>query len=559
VPEAIRYCSFSKSRKFRAMFISAQSEEASVVRKDAIFAVSLATLLFLGSWEQMERIPALAFYTKEFAPRSALLSALLLNVLLMATAIFVTVRTMRRIADPWVHRAGGTVLWLALYIPLRQIVVWVEPQEAHWQRVLGLLILALAAATATSLPRWAIKVATALVMVPAPLLPLLVVHALLQQQPSREAWYDRPLARLNPSPPRQRMVLVIFDSWDRYLTFEARPDSIHLPEIDRFRTTAIDVQRTTSPANWTRLSLPSLLTGHRVSAVEPKEPDQLELTFDSGERGGLGQGMNLLRRVRELGGTTALAGWYLPYCRILAEDLCDCLWEPYFRPDWHFAEDPPRLLPMALAQWRTLLLALPLARNLGQHAAEEDAHLWMHAIAQHLLSRALRVVGDPRFNLVVLHLPMPHEPGIFDRHTKEFSTSESADYLDNLVLVDQVLGQLRMAMERHGTWDSSAVLLTSDHPLRAHLSKEDDEVSRATGHKMHPYVPFLLKMPEQTNGIEWEGPLASIVTQDLILSFLRGELHEPQDGIAWLKKRKELSREETSAPAHLYAHLTQRR
>jgi hypothetical protein len=530
-----------------------------MIRKDAVFAVSLATLVFLGSWEQIERMPALAFYTKELAPHGDLLSALLLNVLLMATGIFVIVHSLRRITAPWVRLTGETLLWLILYIPLREVVVWVEPPEAHWQRALGLVIVAIAVATATSLLRWPIKVATALVIVFAPLLPLLVSHALFQQQPSREAWHDRPVARLNPSQLRQRMVLVIFDSWDRYLTFEARPASIQLAEIDRFRDAAIDVERTTSPAIWTRLSLPSLLTGQPVKAVEPQGPDQLALTFESGEKEIFGRSMNLFRRARGLGGNTALVGWYLPYCRILAQDLCDCLWEPFFRPDWHFAEDPPRLLPIALAQWRTLFFALPLVKNLDQHAIEEDTHLWMHAIAQHLLSRALRVVGDPRLNLVVLHLPMPHEPGIFDRHTKHFSTSENADYLDNLVLVDQVLGQLRVAMERQGTWDSSAVLLTSDHPLRMYLSRKNDEVSRVTGHKMHPYVPFLLKMPGQTKGIDWMGPLASIVSQDLILSFLRGELRDPQDVVAWLKEHKELGHDETSVPARLYAHVTQRR
>ena len=167
------------------------------------------------------------------------------------------------------------------------------------------------------------------------------------------------------------------------------------------------------------------------------------------------------------------------------------------------------------------------------------------------------MVGDPRFNLVVLHLPMPHEPGIFNRHTKQFSTNASADYLDNLVLVDQVLGQLRVAMERHGTWDSSAVLLTSDHPLRAHLLKWDDEVSQVTGHKMHPYVPFLLKMPGQTKGLKWEEPMMSIVSQDLILSFLRGELREPQDAVDWLRNHGGPGREDTRTPGRFYAHVPQ--
>jgi arylsulfatase A-like enzyme len=153
---------------------------------------------------------------------------------------------------------------------------------------------------------------------------------------------------------------------------------------------------------------------------------------------------------------------------------------------------------------------------------------------------------------------MPHEPGIFDRRTKQFSTSPSADYLDNLVLVDQVLGQLRVAMERRGTWDSSAVLLTSDHPLRAHMLKGDNELSRVAGQKMHPYVPFLLKMPGQTNGLKWEGPIMSIVSQDLILSFLRGRLREPQDAVAWLRDHGEPGREDPRTPEAVYAHVSSR-
>jgi hypothetical protein len=528
-----------------------------MTKRDAVFAVSLATLMFLASWDQIERTPSLAFYNKEFATRSDLLSALLVSILVMAAAVFVTVRAVRRAGSPWLRRVIEAIFLVMLYIPLRQIIVWLEPPEMHWQRALGLIIFAAAVATITSWTRWPVKAAMALVMVLAPGLPLFLIHFWLQQQPSREALHDHPLAPLNPSPPSQRMVFVIFDSWDRYLTFEARPSSIQLPEIDRFRETAIDVARTTSPAIWTRQSLPSLLTGRSVKEVEPKGPDKLELTLESGEHEIFGQDTNLLRGVRELRGNTALTGWFLPYCRVLARDLCDCLWEPYSRPDWHFAEDPPRMLPIALAQWKSLFLAVPLAKRLDEHTDDENAHLWMHAIVQHLLSRALRVAVDPRFNLVVLHLPMPHEPGIFDRHTKQFSTSEDVDYLDNLVLVDQALGQLRVAMERHGTWDSSAVLLTSDHPLRAHVSKGDDEVSRLTGERMHPYVPFLLKMPGQTEGIKWEGPLASIVSQDLILSFLRGELRAPRDAVAWLREHGEPNQKHTRTSWRLYARAPQ--
>jgi hypothetical protein len=105
--------------------------------------------------------------------------------------------------------------------------------------------------------------------------------------------------------------------------------------------------------------------------------------------------------------------------------------------------------------------------------------------------------------------------------------------------VDQALGELGLAMERRGTWDSSLVLLAADHAFRVHLSKLTGEEAEVTSNKMHAYVPFLLKMPEQKEGLTYDGPLRTIVTQDLILSFLRGELRGTLDIVTWLRDHGE--------------------
>jgi hypothetical protein len=510
-----------------------------VIKRDALVSVSLANLLFLESWGQVQATLVRSFYNREFVTRGDLLCALIPSILLASAAIFVTLRAVRRAGSPWVYRASEAIILLLLYIPLRQAVLWVAPLGWRWRIIhaFGLVLLVGAAAIASSRRQSPIRV-DILVMGFWPLLPFLFIQFCLQPHPSRAAAHDQATAPIKSSALRQRVVLVIFDEWDRYLTFEARPNSIQLPEIDRFREGAIDVERVDSPTIWTRSSLPSLLTGHLVESVEPKGPDKLLLTLESGRKEIFGQGTNLFRSVRELGGNTALAGWYLPYCRVLAQDLCDCTWEPYDQPIPAFAEDPPYLPSIVLAQWRSLFLAVPLVHRLYQDS-EHDERLWRQAIVRRLLSRGLYLAGEARFNLVVLHLPMPHEPGIFDRHTMQFSTSPSANYLDNLVLVDHFLGELRVVMQRQGTWDSTLLLLTSDHPYRAHVFLPAGELSRVTGNRLHPFVPFLLKMPGQEEGQSCKGPLKTLVVQDLILSFLRGEVRETTDMVTWLRKHEQ--------------------
>ena len=72
-------------------------------------------------------------------------------------------------------------------------------------------------------------------------------------------------------------------------------------------------------------------------------------------------------------------------------------------------------------------------------------------------------------------------------------------------------------MEHHGTWDSSLVLLTGDHPFRVEGPlfpyKASAEESLATGDKMHAYVPFLIKMPEQKEGLMLDIPLKTTLTE----------------------------------------------
>jgi hypothetical protein len=85
------------------------------------------------------------------------------------------------------------------------------------------------------------------------------------------------------------------------------------------------------------------------------------------------------------------------------------------------------------------------------------------------------------------------------------------------------------AREGANEWDSTAVLLLSDHRMRyrpAYLNEPAD-----------PRVPFILKLPGQTAGVAYDRPFSAMVTHDLVLALLRGELRSPEQATTWLDAR----------------------
>src|SRR5204862_1921656 len=75
-------------------------------------------------------------------------------------------------------------------------------------------------------------------------------------------------------------------------------------------------------------------------------------------------------------------------------------------------------------------------------------------------SKALQFLTNSPAGLTLLHLPLPHLPGIYDAKHERLTLwqySRNRGYLQNLVLADQLFGKLRRAMESAGTWDSTWV------------------------------------------------------------------------------------------------------
>ncbi len=160
-----------------------------------------------------------------------------------------------------------------------------------------------------------------------------------------------------------------------------------------------------------------------------------------------------------------------------------------------------------------------------------------------MLDQARRLATDPSQGLVFIHWSFPHKPNIYDRTTQDFKLGKKLSYLDNLALVDRTVGELRREMESAGVWEDTILLITSDHSLRGknpsakfpHVSSEDAAV---IGSKPDPRVPFLLKLRGQRQAVTYEPAFNTVVTNDLLLALMRGELTSADNVVGWLEEHR---------------------
>jgi hypothetical protein len=355
----------------------------------------------------------------------------------------------------------------------------------------------------------------------------------------------------------RRVVWIIFDEMDFRLSFLDRPSSVRLPAFDRLRNEAIFAENAYPPGGDTVLSLPALITGRLISKSHRTAANELMLTFaDNNQTAPWSTQPNVFSRAKEMGFNSALAGWYHPYCRIIGKSLSRCSWETMsaaFLPDEAIASLVSRsrkvgvgtsMLGIGETALMPELVRVFMESRQGRVSRSHDFENYTN-----IHREAMRWVGDADLQLILLHYPIPHPPGIYDRSTHDFSFDSSSDYLGNLALADRTLAELRQQMERAGLWESTTVLVTSDHRLRADRVWRHSVIWQPTFTKVDPLVfnsvrdervPFILKMAGGKTALRYEPTFNTVLSHDLILAVLSGELAKESDVVSWLNQNRSI-------------------
>ena len=498
--------------------------------KDGLVALSLANLCFLKVG--FDLLSDRDRYFDKLPVTIPTLLALVLNLLGLATLAWLVMQVLHRFSSRWLHLIIHLLFLFLLLLPLdfirikffnitdHEVFLFLkQPVMLFCELVLLALIL--------WQHRLIAKMMAALLGILSPLAIFMLVKialVCLGLSPLKQCTNG-------PSPPplvpvhegQPRVVWIIFDEMDYRVTFEKPAAGFQFPEFDRLRQESVSATSANAPGDLTIMSMPSLILGRRISAVSDDDACDLTITFaDTGETSTWIGHPSVFSEARKLGFNTALVGWYIPYDRELGDVLNFCAWYPY--PPY----EPARAKTFSGELWQQI------------DSLTETVHLRKLFLKIHIesLRASLPLVTNSIYGLTLLHLPAPHRPGIYlpdhDRFTAVGMAhmSKVTAYFDNLVLADRELGKLRRAMEASGQWNKTWVILSADHSWRESKLYDGQRDYR---------IPYLIKPPGATVSADYTHPFNTVLTHDLILAILRGEVTNGQNVAPWLDAHGEQS------------------
>ena len=89
-----------------------------------------------------------------------------------------------------------------------------------------------------------------------------------------------------------------------------------------------------------------------------------------------------------------------------------------------------------------------------------------------LMAAAQLLIDNEAIRFAFIHLPVPHPPGIYDRHTGKLGVQGT--YLDNLVLADKAIGALLDTIGQTKAASRTIVVISSDHSWRIAMWRRGD-------------------------------------------------------------------------------------
>ena len=528
---------------------------------DFLICFSVGNLRFLRRWYDLEHLKERSMDYYRTAPADpTLLFATLLGAFLLSAVLFAAWMWVKLRPSVWKQKLAQAGFLLLLMSSLESV-------RRYWNfeggrpdlgsniallTIEGLLVAGLVMALFGDLR--VVRAARRVALFMTLLFPSLMIDfgwSRLAAEPA-SAFLPQPPAPMlarRAGPPR-RVVWLLFDEFDQHLAFDLHLPEVSLPELDRLRAESIVSNHAMQTAGWTTLAVPSLLSGVIYSSDELIDATTLRVHPPGSDKGfSWADQPNVFQRARAEGFNSAIVGWHHPYCRVLGESLVRCM-------DLPTGNSTPAILRESSAEEEGLLhttaflFRLQLANlvdmvRLRRDVTSEsvrDEFVRRRQQAQYfrIRDRAYTDIADPNLDLVFVHFPTPHPLAFYDRDRRDFALGPSRNYFDSLALVDRTVGEVRLALEKSGLWESTSLIITSDHGLRPDLWRNhsgwNPRLEELTRSGQSELVPLIVKLAGNAQGSAFDLPVSNVICGDLALALLSGEVSTPSNAIPWLDR-----------------------
>jgi hypothetical protein len=311
--------------------------------------------------------------------------------------------------------------------------------------------------------------------------------------------HDHDFAAMHRRSPGQelehpRVVWILFDELSEDQLFDHREPGLSLPNFDGLAAES-DVYSNVEPEGYmTEVVIPSLLMGEHV--------DEVHYSFRTGARfhykdrdasGPFDPQHTLPAEAQRQGWNVGIAGWWNPYCMLMAGELQSCKWT--WSEDWADRQmTSQRSIPKNLLRWFDGLYqsrpgAVVLRARLGENHRLEH---W-----------AQELITDPDMDFIFIHLTAPHGPYPYDRHLGKESAVPGGSYLDGLAEADYELGMLMKSLQQSPRWATTTLVVNGDHTWRSPTYKFEGiwtpEDERRSNHaQIDPRPALIIHNPGQS-------------------------------------------------------------
>ncbi len=326
-----------------------------------------------------------------------------------------------------------------------------------------------------------------------------------------------------------RILWIVLDELSYRQIYEHRYPGLNLPAFDKLAAGATMFTRTVPAGYWTDVVLPSLMTGQPLDkmGVSAAGSPLLVRSASTGAWRPFAPRQTVFQDALNAGYETGVAGWWNPYCRILSEVLDQCFWTSH--SEWRGG--------MHSSQSAISNTASPVLQMMPWHSSPQQSIYFHQLDYWELVAAGDKLLKDRSATFVLLHMPIPHVPGIYNRRTASFDTANPS-YLDNLSLCDNYLAHVRKELEENGTWDNTTLVLMGDHSWRisgpAGLAPE--ERAATDGGQFDDRPAYIVKLAHQNTPTRIDTQFAALRTRDLFDNLLAGRISTSQQLARWAQQ-----------------------
>jgi hypothetical protein len=326
-----------------------------------------------------------------------------------------------------------------------------------------------------------------------------------------------------------RILWIVLDELSYRQIYEHRYPGLKLPAFDRLAAVATVFTRTVPAGYFTDIVLPSLMTGQPLDNVGAPAAGFPLLVRNASTRvwQQFAPRQTVFQDALDAGYGTAVAGWWNPYCRILSEVLDQCFWTSHSE------------LRGGMYSTQSVIsnTESPVLQMMPWHSSQEDSIFFHQLDYRELLVAGDKLLEDRSATFLLLHMPIPHMPGIYNRKTASFATSNPS-YLDNLALCDDYLGHVRKELEENGTWDSTTLVLMGDHSWRISRGADlvPEERAASDGGQFDDRPVYIVKLAHQNTPARIDTLFAALRTRDLFDNLLTGRISTSRQLASWAQQ-----------------------